>query len=101
MGFIKIAFIKDLGPGEKKAFKIKSKEILIVNLDGKYYALGNICTHLGCKLSNGTLIGENVECPCHGSTFDIKTGKVVKGPAKKSEPTFKVKMKSDQISVDI
>ena len=89
-----------LGLGEKTALKSGKKEILIVNLDGKYYAIGNRCTHLGCKLSDGELDGQNIHCSCHGSTFNIKTGKVVKGPAKDDEQTFKVKLAGDYILVD-
>jgi 3-phenylpropionate/trans-cinnamate dioxygenase ferredoxin subunit len=77
------------------------KSVLVANLAGKYYATGNVCTHMGCTLSNGTLKEGNVECPCHGSVFDVKTGKVVKGPAKKPEPTFQVKVEGDDLMISV
>jgi len=52
-------------------------------------------------LSNGVLKAESVQCPCHGSVFDIKTGKVVKGRAKKPEPVFQVRVEGDQILVNV
>jgi nitrite reductase/ring-hydroxylating ferredoxin subunit len=101
MKYIKVASTKNLPSGEKINAKIGNKEILVINLNDNYYAIGNICTHKGCKLSNGTLIEGKIECPCHGSVFDIKNGKVMSGPAKKSEPVFKVKIEGDQILVNV
>lgn len=88
----KVALVEDLPSGKMMGFTNDNKEFLVVNLKGKYYAICNNCMHKGCKLSSGTLNGNNIECPYHGSIFNVKTGKVVKGPAKKSESTFKIKV---------
>lgn len=101
MGLVKVASTKDLGPGRITGVKAGGKEVFIANVDGKYYAIGDRCTHSGCMLSNGTLKGDNVICSCHGSTFDVRTGNVVKGPARKPEPTYEVKVEADQISVNV
>ncbi len=81
------------------AVNVNGKPILLVNLNDKYYAIGNICTHMGCPLSKGTLKGKTVECICHGSTFDLKTGKVVRGPAEKPEPSYKVKVEKGEVLI--
>jgi nitrite reductase/ring-hydroxylating ferredoxin subunit len=99
MEFVKIASTKDLISDKMMGVKVDDKEILIANLAGKYYAIGNNCTHRGCKLSEGILKGSSVQCPCHGSTFDIKTGNVLKGPANKPENVFQVKVEGDKILV--
>jgi nitrite reductase/ring-hydroxylating ferredoxin subunit len=75
--------------------------VLLVNLGGKYYAMGNTCTHMACKLSNGSLKGDIVQCSCHGSRFDVKTGKAVGGPAFKSEPTYQIKVEGEQIQIEL
>lgn len=75
----------------------QSRNILLANLNGNYYAMGNTCTHIGCTLSEGELKGQNVQCPCHGSTFNVKTGEVVQGPAEKPEPTYQLKIEEGQI----
>jgi 3-phenylpropionate/trans-cinnamate dioxygenase ferredoxin subunit len=56
---------------------------------------------MGCMLADGTLNGANVTCSCHGSVFDVKTGNVVKGPARKPEPVYQTKLEGEQILVDV
>jgi nitrite reductase/ring-hydroxylating ferredoxin subunit len=102
MGFVKIASTSALTQGKMAGAELGGKHILVVNVEGKYYAIGNKCTHIGCSLSDGELKeGGVVRCPCHGSNFDVKTGKVLKGPAKSPEPTFEVKVEKDQVLINV
>ncbi len=101
MGYVKVLSVGDLQPGAMKRVEAEGKKILVVNLAGKYYALGDVCMHRGCSLANGTISGENVECPCHGSTYNVTTGGIVKGPTVRPEPTFPVKAEGDQIMVSV
>lgn len=101
MGFVKVASAKELTLGKMIGFEAEGKKILVANLESKHYAIGNRCTHRGCMLSGGVLKGGTVQCPCHGSRFDVKTGNVVGGPAKKPEPAFQVKVEGDQILVNV
>lgn len=98
---MKIGPAKDIGQGKMKGVKAGGKEIVIANLGGKYHAIGNICTHMGCKLSGGKMNGDTVVCPCHASVFDLKTGKVLKGPASAPGPSYKVKVEDGDIMVEI
>lgn len=101
MGFAKAASAKDLEPGKMMGVEAGGKPILVANVKGKYYAIGNVCTHMSCTLSDGGLDGEIVTCPCHGSKFDVKTGEVVGGPAAKPEPSYQVMVERDQIMVNV
>jgi nitrite reductase/ring-hydroxylating ferredoxin subunit len=56
---------------------------------------------MGCKLSGGKLEGETVRCPCHGSVFNVRTGEVVKGPAKKPVLSYTVTVENGELSIDI
>lgn len=94
---VEVTSTKDLMPGQMIGIEKEGKSILIANVNGTYYAIGNICTHMGCNISDGTLNGDTVQCPCHDSTFNVKTGAVVKGPANKSEPTFTLRVDGDKI----
>ncbi len=101
MTLVNVATNSELKPDEMMAVNVNGKPVLLVNLDGVYYAIGNICTHMGCPLSKGTLKGETVECICHGSVFDLKTGKVLRGPAEKSEPRYEVKVEKGKVLISL
>ncbi len=92
---------KDIPAGTMMGVHADGKDILVANVDGKYYAIGNSCTHRGCTVSDGTLAGAHARCPCHGSTFDVRTGEVVHGPATRPEPSYKVEVSGDQISIAV
>lgn len=99
--YVNVASKQDVPLGEMKAFEVNGTSVLIVNLANEYFAIANKCTHRGCKLSKGSLSGEVVKCPCHGSRFNIKTGEVVGGPAAKSEQKYEVKIEQNQIQINI
>ncbi len=101
MGFIKLASTNDAKPNSMMGLAINDKKILLVNVNGSYYAIDNVCTHRGCQLSKGKLQGETVVCPCHGSTFDLKTGNFVKGPTKKPEPAYELKVENNDIMINL
>ena len=98
-GFVKVAEAKDIQPSKMKEVRMNSEDICIVNINGKYYAIGNVCTHEGGPLADGTLDGYEVECPWHGSKFDVRTGEVTNSPASEPEPTYEVKVEGNSILV--
>jgi nitrite reductase/ring-hydroxylating ferredoxin subunit len=93
----KIASVKSFKPGKMMGVQSQGRDILVADVGGNYYAIGNVCTHEQCNLADGVLEGEVVQCPCHGSSFNVKTGQVVTGPAEKPEPTYQLKVAGDQI----
>ncbi len=106
--FINIASINDVVPGAMKSFPAGDKQVLIVNVGGKFYAMNGICTHAGGDLSKGKLDGVVVTCPRHGSRFDVTTGKALSGPhmflmtlPTRNEKIFPVKIEGEKIQVDI
>ena len=100
MVFVKVALKEEVPAGKMKLVEANGTPILLFNIAGEYFAIGNKCTHRGCKLSSGTLEGEIVKCPCHGSKFNVKTGEVIHVPAARPEPKFTVKVEKDQILID-
>jgi len=80
MKWVEAININELPPGTMKMALVESQEILIVNVDGNYYAMVNRCSHQKGDLSRGSLDGNIVTCPVHGSRFDVRTGKAVEGP---------------------
>jgi len=97
----RIGLVKDLEFEPVKKFEVDGKEILVVNLGKTYTAIGNKCTHMGCRLSSGMMDGDTIRCPCHGSMFNVRTGQVVRGPAKRPEPAYTVTVENGELFIDI
>jgi nitrite reductase/ring-hydroxylating ferredoxin subunit len=97
--FVKVAETKDIQPYTMKAVDLTSERVCIVNIEGIYYAIGNVCTHVGGPLDEGTLEGYEVECPWHGSKFDVRTGEPTKPPARQAVPKYEVKVEDNNILV--
>lgn len=100
MGQIKVAEIGDIAPGEITSVRADGLSTLLANVDGAHYAIHDICTHLGCTLSKGRLNGKIITCPCHGSQFDVTTGEVMHGPARKSETSYRVTVEGNGILIE-
>ena len=101
MEFVKLASINDVKPNSMKGLTIKDQKILLANANGTYYAIGDKCTDRGCQLSKGELKGDTVVCPCHGSTFDLKTGNFLKGPTKKPESAYELKVENNDVMIKL
>ena len=106
--YIRVAGKSDIAIGTMKKFTLNGKEILIANVAGNYYAIGNECTHYGGDLSQGTLEGNIVTCPNHKSKFDVTTGKVISPPIEalghpdiEDEPQYSIKVENKNIMVKI
>ena len=104
LGFVKVAETSEIPAGKMKMVKVEEKEILVVNVDGNYYAIANKCTHRGGDLSKGSLNGNIITCPVHGARFDVTTGKNISGPKillfkskTEDEPSFEVKIKGKDV----
>jgi ferredoxin-NADP reductase/nitrite reductase/ring-hydroxylating ferredoxin subunit len=97
--FVKVADTKDIQSSHMKEVQVNGENICIANVDGKYYAIGSICTHEGGPLADGTLEGYEVECPWHQSKFDVRTGEVTSPPASEPEPAYEVKVDGNNILI--
>jgi 3-phenylpropionate/trans-cinnamate dioxygenase ferredoxin subunit len=69
--------------------------------DGKFYALNDICTHEEFYLSEGELWGMDVECPQHGSRFNLQSGKVTGLPAVIAAKTYPVSIDDQDVYVEV
>src|SRR5215469_13252401 len=75
------------------------KPIALFKVDSKVYALDAICSHEGGPLEEGSLDGFEIECPWHGSRFDVRTGEVTNPPAESAQLAYEVKVEGDKILV--
>ena len=97
--FVKIATTFEVPQGAMKMVQLAGQEVCLANVDGKYYAIGNVCTHEEGPLDQGRLEEYEVECPWHGSRFNIRTGQVMLGPASRPEPVHEVKLEGTNILI--
>ena len=102
MGKIIAGKISDIPPGKMIKVSIDGKDVLVANMDGKYFATDDTCTHSGSSLSEGKLDGCTITCGWHGAQFDCKTGKLVKFPAKIRDLTsYNAVVESDNVFVEM
>lgn len=99
--FIEIASVEELKNGERLFIDIDNLSIVIFNIGGDFYAIGDICTHDDGPLGDGELEDYRISCPRHGAEFDVKTGKVLSLPAVIDIPAYPVRIISGQIHVGI
>lgn len=80
MSKVKVAKVSEIRQGTMLGLDVQGKKVLLANVDGRFYAVDGLCTHMGGHLWEGGLIGTTVKCPRHGSEFDLATGKNTKKP---------------------
>jgi nitrite reductase (NADH) small subunit len=101
MPAVKVAEVKEVSPGSGKVVQAGSTTLALFNIAGKFYAIDNRCTHVGGPLGEGKIAGTIVTCPWHGSQFDVTTGQVVAGPARRPETTYPVRIQGGAVYVDM
>ncbi len=97
--FVKVAEVGELPPGEMKMVQVGENQILLANVAGNIWACDNICSHAGASLYEGELDGDQVECPLHGSVFNVVTGVVIGPPAAENLRLFQVNVEGPDILV--
>ncbi|MBI4062516.1 non-heme iron oxygenase ferredoxin subunit [Candidatus Gottesmanbacteria bacterium] len=102
MDFVKAASIKEIAPGSMKTVRVGGKPIALANVDGQFFAVSDTCTHEQCSLgTEGFLDGSIITCGCHGSQFEVTTGKVLSLPAPTNVASHEVKVEGDDVLVKI
>jgi nitrite reductase/ring-hydroxylating ferredoxin subunit len=98
-GFVPVTRASELAPGAMKWVLVERERVLVVNVDGAFYALRDFCGHAGAPLSTGTLVGHVIECPLHYACFDVRTGKLVSGPVAADVAAYRVRVEADTVYV--
>jgi 3-phenylpropionate/trans-cinnamate dioxygenase ferredoxin subunit len=83
------------------AAQIDGKSIGVYLLDGKYYALEDVCPHAEALLSQGFVEGEEIECPLHGARFHIPSGRCTKEPGGRDLTCYEAKREGERILVRV
>ena len=98
---VAVADADGLGEGESLRIDLSGTVIAVIKLDGAFYAFQEFCTHRFGPLSEGCLKDGQVECPWHRSRFDVRTGRVLHGPAKVDLKTYPVRVYQGKICIEL
>jgi nitrite reductase/ring-hydroxylating ferredoxin subunit len=84
MAFVEVAAVSDIPKGTMKSVSAGIWQVLVINVDGRFYAMNNACPHQGWSLAEGTLIGKTLTCKLDGAKFDVATASASPGPGHSS-----------------
>jgi 3-phenylpropionate/trans-cinnamate dioxygenase ferredoxin subunit len=82
-------------PGGTRAFELASRKLLLCNASGTPYVIDNVCPHVLVSLEGGALDGTILECPHHGGRLDLRDGRPVRLPIRRSVATYAVRRAAD------
>ncbi len=99
--FYEIAGVDDLPNGERLFLEIGDASIVVFNIAGGYFAIGDVCTHDDGPVGDGEVDGFQVICPRHGARFDVRTGQAVGLPAVIDIPAYPVRVTDGKIEIGI
>jgi len=100
-GSVEVGASTDFPEGELRKVSASGMPVLMVRRGGQLHAISNTCSHAGGPLDEGSLDGDVVTCPWHGSRFDVRTGRVCGGPATFSQPALRVVEAAGRVSVEL
>lgn len=98
--FVKVARADEIPAGEKLTVDVDGLGVVVVNLEGDFYAIEDACTHDGGPLGEGKLEGAQIICPRHGARFDVRTGAALTLPAFEPTQTFEVRLQDGDVLVE-
>ena len=101
---VTICRVDDVPEGEAKRFEVHGHELAVVNLGEEgFRAVGDVCSHAQAYLHEGDVDPDfgTIECPRHGSSFDLDTGRPTSLPATAPVPTYNVKVENEEVKVEI
>ena len=99
--FYEIGSLADIPSGERLFLEIDEKPIVVFNIAGQVFAIGDICTHDDGPLGDGLIEDHKIVCPRHGGEFDVRTGKAVQMPAIVDIPAYPVRIMGEKVEIGL
>lgn len=96
-----IGAVADIPPGSIKAVSVGTKQLVVCNADGRFYAVDNRCPHDGAPLAEGSLDGTTLICPWHNAEFDITCGRHLCPPAMEDIGAYPVFVNAGKLEVEV
>ena len=99
--FINVGLVEELAEGGRLFIDIDNLPIVILLIDGNYFAIGDVCSHDDGPVGEGVIEGYEIICPRHGARFDLRNGKVLALPAFVDIPSYPVRIIDGQIEIGL
>ena len=96
-----IGTIHDLAPNQPLIVDLEYETVVVFQIGDEYFCLEDVCSHQEYPLSDGQVRDCQVECPLHGSWFDLRTGRALNLPAVTAVKTFPVIRQGEQLFLEI
>lgn len=103
MTFYRLLSQAELFDGYKQAFNVNGIAVLLIQTEGKIYAIQNKCGHFGIALDTGYVTGTRIRCAQHGAEFDLCSGKVTNHVVAQCDPvrTFVVVSRDGHVGIEL
>ena len=98
---VSVGKLRDLPDGRGVRVEAAGHRIAVFRIGNSVYAIGDRCTHAEASLAEGELFDTEVECPRHGSSFDLTDGKPSAFPATKPVPVYEVIIEDDEVHLEL
>jgi metal-sulfur cluster biosynthetic enzyme/nitrite reductase/ring-hydroxylating ferredoxin subunit len=99
--FRRVAKVGDIPDPGKRVFELDERLIVVFHVEGRYYALDDVCTHDDGPLGEGELQGYTIACPRHGAKFDIRDGRALTMPATQPTGSYEVRVEGDDVLIQL
>jgi len=99
--WVTVAAVHDIPPGHAARLAIEGRSVAIFNVGGGFHAVDDTCSHAEASLSEGELDMSacTIECPLHGSCFDLRNGEPLTLPAVEPIQVHRVRVENGTIMV--
>lgn len=100
--FVSIAKVGDIPEGEGRSYPVNGKLVGLFFVDGEYFAINDLCPHMGAPLASGYVEDGAVTCPWHAWRFCVKDGLWLDNPKSKIKTdSYEVRLEGDDIQVNV
>ncbi len=99
--YIAVATMDELGDGDRLVVEIDRVGVVLFKVEGKYFAIGDVCSHDDGPIAEGELDGLEIACPRHGARFALQSGKALALPAVVDIPAYPVRVEGEEILVGL
>jgi 3-phenylpropionate/trans-cinnamate dioxygenase ferredoxin subunit len=96
-----VGTVFEMPDGAQRVVEVGRDEVLVVHHSGRFYAVGNICSHQELEICGGAVEGTRIKCEHHGSWFDLETGAALNLPAVRPIPAYRTVVDNNSVYVEV